>query len=485
MTEFSLRHYQSKLINDWGRIMELAPEQGRKFKHAFLQAPTGSGKTEVVFGIADTFLKGQKSIFATPRYALNDQNEERALSRLGEEHGVLFMTVQKLASIARMKKAHKDYRLVYGASHVFFDEVHLYSTGEELRQIKLIMKELKIPSATYVSATAWDVNERVLGSRTGRTAIYKFGEAYKDGVLNPVEIVRYDTGTSLTMKETLQNENVIELLDMSPEAQARELKRLDIGVRDLEEVIEHRIRSLIKLYMGDNAGRQSLFFVPNLKFVQYAKTVFSAYERKNVRVDFITHEDANAVKKMKIENFLSSKTTVMIACGMLREGFDFPELELVYDCAFNPQNIRLALQKIGRLTRKSASKNVSRFYYAVDSRLILSTDNKIYMRDRNGIPARADAIMLAAYADGDLGQKMVVDPTVTTSQHVLSNVSGEVEHVTLSHARIWEVESVEGVEKKNTVQLDELVSEHPNVISLRERLNGVENFYMLRDLESA
>jgi superfamily II DNA or RNA helicase len=444
-----LRPYQSEMISQWYKIMARPATPGLSYKHVYLQAPTGVGKTEIIFGIIASKLPGGRSLFLTPRTALTDQTKTRAIARLGEQRFGI-ETVQGMH--ARVKRANTQFQ----CDNLFFDEVHLYATGE-VKAIPTIIKALKPKTVTFVSATAWNLNEELIGARQDRLILYKFSDAYRDDILHPIEIVRYDTGTQLQIANKFRESDAVAILNMPPAEQARELSRIGVQASELNDVVRQRIRSLIDVWMSQDSSEPTLFFVPDTKFAEYALGQFTRHLARNGRdtgsVAQVNYKESQKITREKIRAFLAGEILVMIVCGMLREGFDYPALSRVYDCSYSPMNPRMTQQKFGRLTRKHAKKGVTRYVYAVDSRLIMSGGGKLIARGEDSL-VRADALMLMALSDG---VDHVRDVKATIAKVQTLDADGEAHELESQSAMVWDIERVSGAEKRQTVSVSKTI----------------------------
>lgn len=455
----NLRPYQKRLVEDWTKIIRKPVHTGNRHHHAYVQSPTGTGKTLIAFAIGAA-RRGKKA-FITPRYTLNEQNREEGQD-FDLASGFEFYTIQGLY--------HRLKREPIRIDDLFFDECHLYTSGDDLKMVSEIIEQVQPRTVTYISATTSGLNEDRIGPRHGYTAIYRYEDAYRDGFLHPVTLVRYNTSTNLKMKKLVASMN--EKLDgqttddlnleglEDPEDQARWCRRHGIRAADLHALVWHRIEQMTDWYASTHLGEQAIFYVPWVSFLE--KTLKRLQKRfmasgKRVSIRTIHGSQPSKTKQAVSNDFRDGKIDVVVACKMLREGFNHHGLALAYDCAYSPKDLRSMLQKIGRLTRRAKNKPTSLYHYAVDSHLVLAHKRQLLDRDllieEGGLSqeeeitqvsrdVRGDVVSLTGQADSDVFDLGMtgLDTTAESRSETITDSDGNTRGIAYAQAPLWWVE---------------------------------------------
>lgn len=460
-----LRPYQNRLLTEWNRIIRKPRYRDNSHHHVYIQSPTGTGKTLIALAIG-AGRRGRKA-FITPRFTLNEQNRDEGVDS-DMAKGFQFYTIQSLHRLVQREDIRID--------DLFFDECHLYTSGEDLRMVSTILERVRPKTVTYISATTSGLNEDKLGPRHGYTALYRYEDAYRDGFLHPVTLVRYNSSTNLKMKKLVEDMNetlrdsgkttddlINEIAQLTePEDQARWFRRHKKLAADLQALVWHRIEQMVDLYTSTRLGEQAIFYVPWVSYLdrtlERLRKRFAASSRR-VSIRTICGSQPNKVKQGVSDDFRTGKIDVVVACKMLREGFNHKGLALTYDCAYSPKDLRSMLQKIGRLTRKpdSGTKPTSMYHYAVDSHLVLAHKRQLLDRDllitEGGLSdheeitqvardVRLDVITLTGQADGDVfdlgmtGLDTIAEGITTT----VTDPDGNERTLEYARAPLWFVE---------------------------------------------
>lgn len=367
----------------------------KKSSHAYIQAPTGVGKTFLMIQHGEKYHQSSvKVILAGSKRLVTQHQEEIAeLNTKGLISDVdkwVVMTWQLAIRAVKIGESHRDYSLLQKAGIMFFDECHFGGTSG--KSIKKVRETFKPELWVNVSATPWDVNEEALGKVKGHTTYMSYEEAYKKGYLNPLTLHRVDVGLEMTLKakeiEAITGKPFYQIAEKSPEEVVKILEGIGrergtrITAKDVEKVVEYRIKVMIELYGSEHLGEKSLFWVPNISYVEFAVDYFNdVMVRKcgeGAWADGVTSENSNAVNEQIISDFMESEDKrALFVVYMLNEGYNHPELRLGFDCSFNPSNIRRMLQKMGRTMRPNNGKGTSHYYYAVDVRTLLSSGGMV------------------------------------------------------------------------------------------------------------
>lgn len=278
---------------------------------------------------------------------------------------------------------------------VVVDECHIGGNNRNDANASFTAIRASAKRVIWVSATPWDLNERVMGRREGHTAILSMPDAFKLGLLNPTDIVRIDCGlklraavAQLEMKTKtpfamlaansleIDSQSAVQAYDQLAD-QVHEMLGRQIRVTDVSTIVRHRVRLLADLYLQKHKTERAMFWLPNQAYAKECARYLAERLPQSKTAEAIIHEAARSTAEAEYalrarDSFADPNGNVRVACVVfrLREGFDSPSLRLGFDCSWSPRNLKAAVQKIGRLTRNSASKRRSQFYYAVDVKTI-------------------------------------------------------------------------------------------------------------------
>ena len=233
---------------------------------------------------------------------------------------------------ARCRKDELDLRVAL----LYFDECHLGGSSASNKSYRKIVETLNPTKKVHVSATTNVASEALLGEREDHSYIFTLSAAYEDGLLNPVNIVEVETGTSVMVEriERAFGESMDDHDGPVSQSPSRRVQRFFL-------VSQRRCRP---------AGRQSLAHLCDVPAA-------AVHSQEGEIVGLLSSFEVGEIK-------------VIFAVNMLQEGFNMPSLRLAFDCRFHRQlnNYRIArmMQRIGRLMRKMQEKSASLYYVAPD-----------------------------------------------------------------------------------------------------------------------
>lgn len=454
------RPYQLRMTNEIHHIHHTVGAA-----HAYAQAPTGTGKTFLMFLYGET-QPGLKIIVAGQSNLIRQHKEtldEMVASGLINPDEWYIDTWQGVVALIKSGK----HAALQSAAVLFFDECHIGGSkgavkrpSQERDQInnksyRAIIENIAPKKRVNVSATTWDVNEQVLGQRDGHVTIMTYEEGYAEGYLHPVSLNRVDVGTDMTFKikniEEATGEDFHVLAEKTPEELYAFLRNEAhrrgerISVKDITGVVEHRLKTMIDLYATNHLGEKAIFYCPNTYYANWAANHFNKRMiRKNGEGAWgdAVHSNIEVNIDPVIDDFKDTDLKrVLFVVGMLNEGFDYPSLALAFDCAFSPANVRRMLQWIGRVIRtvKDGIKPLSQYYYAVDVVHLFSKSGKgLVIRDDFQTPGSLTnltdddrAFGMMAFADR-VGMVAMADELADTAeQRLAANIPGSeivVEH---------------------------------------------------------
>jgi superfamily II DNA or RNA helicase len=353
--------------------------------HAYLQAPTGVGKTFAILMHGEqSAIPGYRVIIIGTSQITNQhrktftnagfrQKSDSAFDYVSSKTGQQWL-ITTWQSIARSPE---KFRRRSKCGILYFDECHLGGSSAANVSYGRIVETLKPRKRVMVSATTNVVSEKLLGIRDGHSYVYTLSEAYQDDLLNPVDIVEVQTGLTAEIKRIEAGlgesmENIEELTDTSLAGLAVKLKAKKVAAPDeiaeaARKIIEYRHHAMIDLYLANHKGQSAIFWSPNIDAAKRAAEHFAS--RTKICGETV-HSKLGSEAEDRITLFRNEGIKVVFAVAMLQEGFDMPELALSFDCRFhrqiNKNRIARMLQRIGRLTRKAKGKPRSRYYVAPD-----------------------------------------------------------------------------------------------------------------------
>lgn len=385
------RHDQEKLS---GSLITILHEKD----HAYLEAPTGTGKT-LTIGLTGHSFADHRKVFLANTVDLVEQGKA-SLTNFGHQglldmSGWSFMTWQSFVSFIKrdhLKSVIEDDRPML----IFVDECHMGGSVSPKERRSFTMIREAADKVVWVSATPWQLDESVLGKRSDHTAFFSTADAYKRGLINDVDLVRVDCGLKLKVaiadleRRGGQRFQTLAARDFSVEGSKADelLDKLEqygpehgLALRDVKTIISHRMRLMGAHYLKHHRGQKAIFWVPNQRHAIECAKYISKRLPGSERAEAIITDPSGSVAEAEysaeaLQQFRDPEGAVKVACVVyrLREGFDMPELRLGYDCAWNPYNFRATAQKIGRLTRVSEGKQPSAFHYAVDVKTVLGAN---------------------------------------------------------------------------------------------------------------
>ncbi len=303
-------------------------------KHFRYEMTTGAGKTILAIETAKIVAGDKPIIVATHNNQMRNQFQiEVNKSKI---------TNCKVYTYQALKNSKKNcYLLIADESH---------QGGQTLNgSYKKIIKSLKPTKIISLSATDYGVQNKLFGKEK-----FSFGlvEAFEEGVINQCNIITIDTGLVQTLSNGKQIEakGLSELLDKDKKNGVK-LKHK----KSVENLMKTSILAIKDIYLAKEKGNQAIIYVPTIALADWA--------HKNLK-GIKTAVSHSFIKDKNIfDQFKAKKFDVLITVHQGREGFDYPELEVVFDCAPSfTNNGRNFKQKCGRILRKIEGKKTSRYY---------------------------------------------------------------------------------------------------------------------------
>ena len=210
----------------------------------------------------------------------------------------------------------------------------------------------------WVSATPWDLDEKTLGPRQGFTAILTMEDAYRNKLLNPVDIVRVDcglhiraavdrlersTGTSFSTiaSRTVDiNRQDAEQTYQELASEIRQLTGRSLTLADVAPILRHRYRLMADLYLAHHKSERAMFWLPNRSLARecadYLTRRLPGVQHAAAIVDSegLAYEAEMSAKAIAAFEDITSPLRVACVVYRLREGFDSRPLRLGFDCSW-------------------------------------------------------------------------------------------------------------------------------------------------------
>lgn len=396
-----LRDYQEQLKQ---RLISILSEH----KFAFLQSPTGTGKTTTAIFTSLELLKGKKAkvIWVAHQNYLVAQSSDSLMNTfksigysVDENGGMVdgihfeFMTWQKLNSIIKNGKNLGKHDLIV------IDESHYGSSGNGNDHVsfKKILDSGVFSYKLFVSATSWDLNTDVYGKildEDGRPlknylAIYTLSQAVEDGFLHDVDFCVVNTVDTMKLSD-LENGNSEEIEDEDMKVLAKKTKDKKVDIKHEESkrnlrksVVQSVLESYLKTEAVNGVIPPTMVFCSSIddkndpRSLVNVSAVLKAELKdmgfgigKDMIYDYHSKMNRKEVTTFKgyrtpIDAFRDDKFKILLVVSTAQEGFDKPNLDVIVDLAPSFDNAKRFTQK-NRLTRKHSSKTKPSRYYIPD-----------------------------------------------------------------------------------------------------------------------
>ena len=152
--------------------------------YAYLQMPTGTGKTVTAISTLRQ-LKAKKVLWVVGTRQLVEQ------TKLVAPNWVTVETWQMAFNRKLWKRVNFDYLVI--------DEVHFGGSGVDNRTFTAIIEAFKDKKKMYLSATAWELDEKLLGQSEANSAVYYLRDAFQNKLLPTPTFHQIRIGKELTI----------------------------------------------------------------------------------------------------------------------------------------------------------------------------------------------------------------------------------------------------------------------------------------------
>ena len=310
--------------------------------------------------------------------------------------------VQALRDDGRISQSAFDvYMLLRDTAFIYLDEVHSGASGDAdvFRGITALFPHAKIIG---VSATPWGLSGLMFPNIEAITATYTYDDARSDNVVADVELIQVDTGLDVTMQDQNRpkSRRIVASADKAVDV-AREVAEKGVTGTDAKETLlvrTARVRAMFNVYLERHTSpkatpERAIFFVDSRQMAGIARREIMVMAQAANRDVFAScyhglSDDDSAdemglcgdrtmgprarLRQTLADFYEGGQPDILICVDMLVEGYDDPPLGNVFDCAFNQDNVRRTVQKIGRIMRPHPSKVTGKYYYAMDFSYYLS-----------------------------------------------------------------------------------------------------------------
>jgi len=327
----------------WLRPHQLeALRAARTHARGVFHHPTGSGKTEVMVGLAEQF-PGNWVILVHTKI-LMDEIRLRFLKRTGEEVGMLgdghqalgrritiamFQTVYK-AITSPGTKAHKISKFLEGQHGLMVDECHV------------------VPASTFWKVTGALPNAYYRYGFSGTPFARSDSKSiYVVAALGPA--IHRVTATHLIENGLLAKPN-IRLVPVEHQAPKNVLGRPNWATVYTESVVRNAARNAMLVRIAEHAAKPTLLFV---KALEHGRILERACRARGLSVEFVWGAHATPQRWASVRRLVHGDVDVLICNVIFQVGVDIPELQsVIIGCG--GKSAIMVLQNTGRGTRRHA-----------------------------------------------------------------------------------------------------------------------------------
>jgi superfamily II DNA or RNA helicase len=400
---FSIRTYQQQAIDKILKVYKDNPTDQR----AFLQLPTGCGKTWTAFQLALNHFKNKKKVrivWTAHQTELVKQSYGDFFEFLGKkpsDSGKMSYTHDNVTMEFTTWQSLRNSKTKYDM--LIIDECHFGGgiTGATISDHKSFKSIMKLATThLYISATPYNLDEvvfeglleDVVNRRTGknekcpkndRVAVYDMDQAYTDGFLVNVQFNCIRSADTIKWAEVVNGdiEEVGEgdFEDFNKFGELIEKKEIDVKCDASKDALaKAALNSVLDVFFEKECvdgkipptmvfcrtSRLPALGLENVRRAILKKSREKCWNIKNIGKNFVDvisseHDDVSG----KIAKFKAGEINILCVVGMAREGFNYKELECALDFNYNDINRRLHIQKVGRMVRTNPGKAQARYYY--------------------------------------------------------------------------------------------------------------------------
>jgi superfamily II DNA or RNA helicase len=359
-----LRPYQVKCVRQALKFFQ-------KDKVFRIDACTGAGKTVMATEIAKSY---KNVVFVCHTNNLLDQLQssvELTLKRRMPDSWSSY-TYQTLRT--KTKKDHKEIDLLV------VDEGHQggLSKDDVSGSYRQIIKNLKPKKILVLSATDHNLDASIFGKKTSENTFrFTYRDGMVAGVLNNCDLITIHTG----LKQFISDDTVIDGPNLSVVKKKAAKRKVNLVVDESKDnILKAHLTSAAEVYLTQECNvkkgyyPQAVFFVSNktqadiLKKALYDRMLQHTKDNKNKRLPLpnlvqISHSGITESTEI-IQFFKNKEFSCLVNIKQIQEGFDYPDLDLIFDCSPSFSNRgRVFFQRLGRCLRTNDEKKPSRYYF--------------------------------------------------------------------------------------------------------------------------
>lgn len=346
-----LRPYQQK-------AQEKAHKYWKKGRSFRLNMCVGAGKTFTSISIVESLPDIQGKTVIAMFHANNLKNQfEKAVKDFGKTKAKWkFTTYHSLKQNAHM----------YDNVEVLIaDEAHQGGLSKAEGCHASIIDSLNPPKILCLTATDYNLDKNIYEEKHyDNTYIYSYNDGLQQGFVNEADIITIHTGLNQDVENDidykhLSADNIDELVRMGKK------EGVDFSCEESYTSIEKaRLVAAISVYFDKEAGEKAIFFVKTRSLAEEGARLFNEAARKAGQSLVAKYTHSLIPNSLEIiSDFCNKRFDVLFSVKQIQEGFNYPELAVGFDLSPSVSNeARALLQKLGRITRKSPEKQMSRYY---------------------------------------------------------------------------------------------------------------------------
>jgi superfamily II DNA or RNA helicase len=343
---------------------------GSKFR---ISGAVGTGKSITSLYLIERGLASLTSVSHRRVIVLCHTNElVRQWNAVIDQEGSMLADFE-VTTYQSMTRKLKSYRAKPLA--IIVDESHQggqCTTGVANSSYKRIIDALNPEYLISLSATDFGVDEDLFGPRVGPgTFHYSTLQALKDGFINDSYVITLHT----CLEQTLDNGETIVGDDVEDVVKEWRNSNVNFGDKESQDIIRKaNIRAAIYTYLSDEYDHQAVFYVPDIQSANWTVNEMRKIANGSDALVQASHSKANDSSTV-IAAFKRKEFKVLVNVRQIQEGFDYPDLEVIFDCCPSTSNEgRIYIQRQGRALRKTNTKDISRYYMVISPRATRKVD---------------------------------------------------------------------------------------------------------------